>query len=290
MKTKRYNSNDCVPESVDSAFLILDNFEYGIPYEAIRYLRKQKSSKKITLKIIHSLQNTYTGFYYDESKNYNAPTPLWYATVAETHLTKNLIDPIINLFSVEDDWDAINEQGDFLIGLLVDKYPKIVVSKVINFIDKMIAENSLSPYLYLFDALYEADLSKHKSWFLKTLANKNLYWSEMFVDVVADLGIIEAIPIIKERLALMKIDDFNRGEYEYALEKFVKGPSSYPPYYKTRGDWEKHFMVFEDVFFDDKKSEPVYKTVKIGRNDPCPCGKIKTDGKPIKYKKCCGVT
>ena len=27
---------------------------------------------------------------------------------------------------------------------------------------------------------------------------------------------------------------------------------------------------------------------KVGRNDPCPCGKIdpKT-GKPIKYKKCC---
>ena len=27
---------------------------------------------------------------------------------------------------------------------------------------------------------------------------------------------------------------------------------------------------------------------KIGRNDPCPCGKINPEtGKPIKYKKCC---
>ena len=27
---------------------------------------------------------------------------------------------------------------------------------------------------------------------------------------------------------------------------------------------------------------------KLGRNDPCPCGKINPEtGKPIKYKKCC---
>ncbi len=27
--------------------------------------------------------------------------------------------------------------------------------------------------------------------------------------------------------------------------------------------------------------------VKIGRNDPCPCGELKPDGKPKKYKNCC---
>jgi len=27
---------------------------------------------------------------------------------------------------------------------------------------------------------------------------------------------------------------------------------------------------------------------KIGRNDPCPCGKVDPNtGKPVKYKKCC---
>lgn len=25
---------------------------------------------------------------------------------------------------------------------------------------------------------------------------------------------------------------------------------------------------------------------KVGRNDPCPCGALKSDGTPIKYKKC----
>ena len=27
---------------------------------------------------------------------------------------------------------------------------------------------------------------------------------------------------------------------------------------------------------------------KVGRNDPCPCGAVDGDGKPMKYKKCCG--
>lgn len=27
---------------------------------------------------------------------------------------------------------------------------------------------------------------------------------------------------------------------------------------------------------------------KIGRNDPCPCGALKDDGKPVKFKKCHG--
>ena len=37
------------------------------------------------------------------------------------------------------------------------------------------------------------------------------------------------------------------------------------------------------------KKQPVHKTKKPGRNDPCPCGKWKADGsRPLKYKECCG--
>ena len=28
---------------------------------------------------------------------------------------------------------------------------------------------------------------------------------------------------------------------------------------------------------------------KVGRNDPCPCGALDKDDKPVKYKKCCGA-
>jgi hypothetical protein len=30
-------------------------------------------------------------------------------------------------------------------------------------------------------------------------------------------------------------------------------------------------------------------SAKIGRNDPCPCGRVKPDGSPMKYKNCHGI-
>ena len=40
---------------------------------------------------------------------------------------------------------------------------------------------------------------------------------------------------------------------------------------------------------EDVKKQPVKKAPKPGRNDPCPCGKMKADGsRRLKYKECCG--
>ena len=37
-----------------------------------------------------------------------------------------------------------------------------------------------------------------------------------------------------------------------------------------------------------EKGRTVRKGVKIGPNDPCPCGKLRPNGLPMKYKDCCG--
>ena len=39
----------------------------------------------------------------------------------------------------------------------------------------------------------------------------------------------------------------------------------------------------------ERKEQVVKKRSEVGRNDPCPCGKKDENGKPLKYKKCCGV-
>jgi len=36
------------------------------------------------------------------------------------------------------------------------------------------------------------------------------------------------------------------------------------------------------------KKQPIRRGQKIGRNDPCPCGKKRPNGLPMKYKDCCG--
>jgi uncharacterized protein YecA (UPF0149 family) len=43
-------------------------------------------------------------------------------------------------------------------------------------------------------------------------------------------------------------------------------------------------LILPDYGF---KSPPITTESKVGRNDPCPCGAMR-DGKPVKYKKCCG--
>ena len=40
---------------------------------------------------------------------------------------------------------------------------------------------------------------------------------------------------------------------------------------------------------EQEKKKPIKKAAKPGRNDPCPCGKMKPDGsRRLKYKECCG--
>ena len=36
------------------------------------------------------------------------------------------------------------------------------------------------------------------------------------------------------------------------------------------------------------RRSPVKKVKKPGRNDPCPCGRLRPNGLPMKYKDCCG--
>lgn len=57
-------------------------------------------------------------------------------------------------------------------------------------------------------------------------------------------------------------------------------------------EWLYTLKEWDNIFTEDERSElekefkrskTVVKEVKVGRNDPCPCGSGK------KYKKCCGV-
>ena len=44
--------------------------------------------------------------------------------------------------------------------------------------------------------------------------------------------------------------------------------------------------ITAQVLARNMKKRPIVKDHKIGRNDPCPCGKT-INGKPVKYKNCC---
>jgi peptide deformylase len=58
--------------------------------------------------------------------------------------------------------------------------------------------------------------------------------------------------------------------------------------------WEAQVWQHEQDHLDGIQEEVVsndhftVRSEKVGRNAPCPCGKTNQDGKPVKYKRCCG--
>ncbi|MEG1849984.1 MAG: SEC-C metal-binding domain-containing protein [Oscillospiraceae bacterium] len=50
----------------------------------------------------------------------------------------------------------------------------------------------------------------------------------------------------------------------------------------TEAPVQREQVAKPDVPRPEEPPQPVKKTDKVGRNDPCPCGSGK------KYKKCCG--
>ncbi len=268
--------------SIHDAFRILDNQEEGIPYEAIQYLMARRSNSEIDKKIFFALKHAYDGTFNREEDKDSRPTPLWYAIVAEKHLSAILIDPVISLFTnTYEDWDFLNEQGMFVLGQLAEKYPEMVMKKVMAEIDGLIEYQSEAPYLFLFDAFHFVSVNKYKKWFLSTLQKEDLFWRAPFVIHIADLRLKEAIPII-ESLLEEKNDPWEIGDLEEGLEQLESGVDKYPdqslPYCKSRGDWRKHYEGFESSF----NNKPERAPEKVGRNDPCPCGSGK------KYKRCYG--
>ncbi len=264
--------------SLNEALDVLDNHLEGIPFKAIRCVYNQKPSQKITQKIVFALSHAYDSYYYDEVSDATYETPLWYAIIAENHLSEELIDPVVELFTTtDDDWDFLDEQGQYLIGKLAEKYPDKMMKKLMEVIDALLTLRSSMPYLYLFDAFYYIDIQKYKKWLLKVLSDPRLQWKESLAVTIADLQIKEAIPVLEK---MLKEEDIWKADIRESIKQLKTGidPYNSKPYCQERGSWEDHYRDFESRFSPE---DPVLANPKVGRNDPCFCGSGK------KYKKCC---
>ncbi len=270
-------------ETIKQAFEVLEHHFDGFPSDAIEFLYNQEPCDEIIDRAIFHLCNAYDENFYSDPYVTNGvlSTPLWFAIVAEKHHNERTIDPVIKLFTTtEDDWDFLNEQGEYLLGLLSEKYPDIVIPKCLDVADTLSDKNSDLPYLFLFDSLYFADAGKYKDILLKILSKDDFTWFEMLASRLAYLQIKEAIPIIRAKLDKIIIESelyiskemsgeditddekemlvfkgITRAELEEALEELETGqlidPKSEKPYYQTRSDWMDHYFGFENLFGDN---------------------------------------
>jgi uncharacterized protein YecA (UPF0149 family) len=113
-------------------------------------------------------------------------------------------------------------------------------------------------------------------------------YNELTDDADQDL-MIEALCHQFSKTALPVIEKHMEKEYHTTMVEVEKVVYSYYTIvgekHRELNDW-KEFALQLDRDFENRtpmfSQEPVRNEVKIGRNDPCPCGSGK------KFKKCCG--
>jgi len=269
-------------QSVEEAFRIIDTQATGIPYEAIDYLHNSETTDDIKKKLVFALKNAYNGeAYYSHQHDVMLPAPLWYAVVAEKHLCEEIFEPLLALFTLEEDWDLMNEQAVVLVGLLAERFPEKFVGKVLDFTEENIREDNKKPYLYAFEALYFTPESLIERTY--TLMNaEHFHWVDHYIRIIGDLQREDTLeqfkairPSFEGKHAAVELDyyiDVLEGKY----------PDFQPgiPFVKMRGvDWKAHYRQMEFIF--DENQSPLNTSGKVGRNDLCPCGSGK------KFKNCC---
>lgn len=292
--------------TLQQAFDILRTQKWGIPWEAIEFLYEHPSHPEIDEQILFALDHTYDETYWDAEIQEMISTPLWYAIVAENHLSEALMDAVIHIYTTsEEDWDFLNEQGIFLIGKLGEKYGDVFVEKVLDALENSIKDKKRYPTLYLHEAFSFGEFARHKDRILRLMNNAAYEWRKSIPVQLGMIGNPEVLPDLQAFYETLKKEknptDLSRMETEDArqsIEILAKNPTPQPepPFCKMRKNWKIHYKSFEEHFAEiepgilpntdwDPMSfrppVPIKKKQKVGRNDPCPCGSGQ------KYKKCC---
>ena len=269
------------------ALAILNSQPEGIPFEALEFLMALPYDEDIEDKIIFHLNNAY-----DERilmLNKSLPNlPLWYAILAEIHSSRRIVPSVINLFTTADspDWDLLDEQGLYLVGMLADKYPE-TIEAFLDAIEKQVSKKSNAPYLFLYDSIYFADDQTHGTHIASLLLNPDTGWKPLLAVHVAERRLQsckgeveklhqEFLPFIQKGTN----ENLIREELQYALELFDDETHKPGCYFHQRDDWKSHYKSAEQLFKDEN---PMLANIfnNVGRNDQCPCGSGK------KYKNCC---
>ena len=303
--------------SLACAVGLLDTCTKGIPFAAIEYLHNDTSSES-TAAILKALNN-FSDHQYCWADC--ATTPLWYALAAEGHICEELIDPVIGFYGHDNinttDW--IQEQGQYLIGKLAQKYPDITVQKVLAAMEEDANGGGKNAVYFLFDVFDFCTIDQYKDRMVALLKRDDIEWHDALASIIAYLQIKEGLPVLKEQSKRLKAKRPEKGswnnrhliEIDEAIEQLETGKNLYPdvdmPMCLKRGAWREEFADAEEHFYDNehfaedridlKDSEffnpflgfapdltfhqPIIKENKTGRNDPCPCGSGK------KYKNCC---
>jgi hypothetical protein len=269
------------------AIAILHSQTTGIPFEALEFLMDLPYDEEIESKIIFHLDNAYNERM--NTLNRSLPNlPLWYAILAEVHCSRKIVPSVVNLFTTSDspDWDLLDEQGLYLVGMLSERNPE-TIAIFLDAIEKAVSKKSNAPYLFLYDCIYFAKDDIHGEQISRLLNHPDTGWKPLLAVHVAEARLLscrEEVKRLHESFLLFTEKGTNenliREELQYALELFDDQAHAPGCYFHQRGNWKTHYKSAEEIFADEN---PMLSDIfsNAGRNDLCPCGSGK------KYKNCC---
>ena len=111
--------------------------------------------------------------------------------------------------------------------------------------------------------------------------------AELDIDIKLFMGFLDGInDSLKESLDIENIEPDTQFSLDVDYEKlYFNMLDAKADYLYTLPQWDAILTEEKraEITKAFKKSKTVVKEVRIGRNDPCPCGSGK------KYKKCCGA-
>ncbi|MFW5719692.1 MAG: SEC-C metal-binding domain-containing protein [Candidatus Dojkabacteria bacterium] len=300
---------------------VIETFTEGIPWDAIRTLRKEPLSKELLDRILLSLDEIDdTTKYFIEEKSYWIEAPLWYMVIAEAHICEELIDPVIKAICEDEDVTSLfSEQLNYVFDMLLREYTEVIISKVVNIFDKNMASGMPIPntWIPLVEVLYHMDREEYSDWMVKVMMYHGLAFPDFFAEELSTLGVKKALPAMK-KAARKTQNTFSRRIIEARIDDLQsydqKDLVSHQPYDEFRGSWEEYYKDLESKFdireyaVEEEKDHELHplddllkdlnidpeealrrmeeflgsqEKQKTGRNDFCPCGSGK------KYKKCC---
>lgn len=250
--------------SIEEAFEAIEKRQEQIPFEAIEFLYEHEQCAQITEKIAFSLKNAYNdAVFYDEQPSSSSSVPLWYAAVAENHLSEALINPIIELYTSKNiaDWNYLDEQGCFLIGKASAVIGRPAIKAFLDTIEFFAKKDTKLPIIYFHECVHFVDHEEDLPQILRILQCKDYYSMDSLTTHLAQAQVKGTLPQLKEILKYYKNEppsflfSFQVTELEEAVQELETGVSPFPesvrPFYQTRGNWKE---AYKQYYKEDKSN------------------------------------
>jgi len=172
------------------------------PDKAIRFLKDQTFNDEIDDRISWAIReaNNPDHFYNEETDEW-LMTPLYYAWIAEEHLSEKLVKALIHYATTtyEGKFLELEEQLRFLAGKLGAFYPETIPPRFLKVFRRQAIRQSDKTYEILLQALYFIDKNQYHQELLEilNLGERTEYW-DIYVDVLSHLQLMEALPKVEE--------------------------------------------------------------------------------------------